>query len=114
MTAGRTAAKNRTAAYDPEDATMLFHSPHASRRGTVVPYLALTIVALAGFLALAIDVGMLAIAKAQAQNAADLAALAAMRTVNGNSTGTYNQGTATANAQNVLTYNSILGQSIQS
>ena len=54
------------------------------RRGTVVPLLALTIVALVGFLALAIDLGMLAIAKTQAQNAADLAALTAARTLNGN------------------------------
>ena len=47
------------------------------RRGTVVPLLALTIVALVGFLALAIDLGMLAVAKAQVQQAADLAALTA-------------------------------------
>ncbi len=54
------------------------------RRGTVVPLLALTIVALVGFLALAIDLGMLAVAKAQTQQAADLAALTAARTVDGN------------------------------
>ena len=83
------------------------------RRGTVVPLLAFAIVALVGFLALAIDLGMLAVAKAQAQQAADLAALTAARTVNGNATGNYNQTAATTNAQNILTYNVILGQSIQ-
>ena len=57
---------------------------------------------------------MLAIAKTQAQQAADLAALTAARTLNGNSTSTYNQSAATTNAQNILTYNVILGQSIQS
>ena len=42
---------------------------------------------LVGFLALAIDLGMLAIAKTQVQQAADLAALTAARTLNGNATG---------------------------
>jgi Flp pilus assembly protein TadG len=76
--------------------------------------LALIIVALLGFLGLAIDIGMLAIAKTQAQNAADLAALTAARTLNGNSATTYNSANATTNAQNLLTWNVILGQSIQS
>ena len=57
---------------------------------------------------------MLAIAKTQVQNAADLAALAAARTSNGDATSTYNQSAATTNAQNALTYNSILGKAIQS
>jgi hypothetical protein len=93
---------------------MILAAPHARRRGTVVPYLALTIAALLGFLALAIDVAMLATAKAQVQNAADLAVLTAMRTVNGDPTASYNQANATTNAQNILTYNNILGQQIQS
>jgi hypothetical protein len=86
----------------------------ARRRGTVLPALALMIVALVGFLALAIDLGMLAVAKTQAQNAADLAALTAARTVNGVASGGYNQTAATANARNVLTYNSVLGTAIKS
>ena len=84
------------------------------RRGTVLPLVALTIVAQLSFLALAIDLGMLAIAKTQVQNAADLAALTAARTSNGDATSTYNQSAATTNAQNALTYNSILGKAIQS
>ena len=83
-------------------------------RGTALPMIALAMVALTGFLALAIDVGMLAIAKTQTQQAADLAALTAARTVNGNSTNNYNVTTATTNARNVLTYNLVLGQSIKS
>ena len=67
-----------------------------------------------GFLALAIDLGMLAIAKTQVQQAADLAALTAARTLNGDATSNYNQSAATTNAQNVLTYNVVLGQPIQS
>ena len=80
----------------------------------VLPLLALTIVTMVGFLALAIDVGMLGIAKTQTQQAADLAALTAARTLNGNASTTYNQAAATTNAQNLLTYNLILGQSIKS
>jgi Flp pilus assembly protein TadG len=92
---------------------MLRSAPHARRRGTIIPYLALTIVALLGFLALSIDIAMLAIAKTQVQNAADLAALTAMRTVNGDPNDNYNEDTATSNAQNILTYNNVLGQKIQ-
>ena len=96
----------------------MIRSAHAlvgrpARRGTVVPLLALTITVLLAFLALAIDLGMLAVAKAQAQQAADLAALTAARTLNGNSGLTYNQAAATTNAQNILSYNVILQQSIQ-
>ena len=85
-----------------------------SRQGTVAALMALSMVALVGFLGLAIDLGMLAIAKTQAQNAADVAAFTAARTLNGNPTGTYNNALATTNAQNILTYNYILGQTIQS
>jgi len=86
----------------------------ACRRGTIAVLLALTIILLIAFLGLAIDVGMLAVAKTQAQNAADLAALTAARTLNGDPSGTYNQSAATTNAQNILTYNYILGQTIPS
>ena len=76
--------------------------------------LAIVIVVMVGFLALAIDIGMLAIAKTQVQQAADLSALTAMRTMNGNSSINYNQTAATTNAQNVVTYNTVLGQTLQS
>jgi Flp pilus assembly protein TadG len=76
--------------------------------------MALIMVGLIGFLGLAIDIGMLSIAKTQAQNAADLAALTAARTLNGNPATTYNNANATTNAQNLLTWNYILGQSITS
>ncbi len=85
----------------------------ASRPAATLPFLAVTLVALMSFLALGIDVGMLVIAKAEVQNAADLAALTAARTLNGDSTNNYNQSTATTNAQNILSYNTILGQPIQ-
>src|SRR5208337_5018194 len=83
------------------------------RRGTVLPLVALTIVAQLSFLALAIDLGMVAISKTQAQQAADLVALTAARSLNGSATGNYNQSGATTNAQNILSYNRVLGQPIQ-
>lgn len=97
----------------------MFAKPSATsrltfRRGSVLPMLAVTLTAMVSFVALAVDLGMLAIAKAQAQNAADLAALTAARTLSGDATVNYNQSTATSNAQAVLSYNQILGQSIQS
>ena len=53
------------------------------RRGTVLPLVAFTIVAQLCFLALAIDLGMVAISKTQTQQAADLVALTAARSLNG-------------------------------
>jgi Flp pilus assembly protein TadG len=53
------------------------------RRGSILVPAVLTIVALCGFVAMAVDVGMLASVKVQAQNAADAAALAGARTLNG-------------------------------
>ena len=71
-------------------------------------------VTVVGFMALAIDLGMLSIAKTQTQLAADLAALTASRTLNGDPTSNYNQSNATTNARNVLSYNQVLGQSVGS
>jgi Flp pilus assembly protein TadG len=84
------------------------------RRGTVLPLVVLTMMVLLGFLALAVDLSMLAIAKTQVQQAADLVALTAARSLNGNASVSYNQTEAATNAQNVLSYNVILGSSIQS
>ncbi len=49
------------------------------RKGTVIPLLAICSVALFGFVALAIDLGMLIVARSECQNAADAAALAGAR-----------------------------------
>ena len=46
------------------------------RRGTILPIVALALVGLCGFVALAIDVGMVLVARTQVQNAADAAAMA--------------------------------------
>jgi hypothetical protein len=62
------------------------------RRGTVLPLVAICTVAIVGMVALAIDIGMVAIARSQCQNAADSAAAAGARTMNGDPTASYNIG----------------------
>ncbi len=52
------------------------------RRGAIIPMVAICLVAILGLVALAIDIGMVAVAKTQAQNAADAAAMAGTRTFN--------------------------------
>src|SRR5438128_2217964 len=79
------------------------------RSGTVLPMLAVTLTALMAFVALAIDLGMLAISRVQAQNAADIGSLVGVRTLNGcptatatttwpNQNGAYNQNQVVPNA----------------
>jgi Flp pilus assembly protein TadG len=75
-----------------------------------MPLLAVSLVALFGCVALAIDVGCLALAQTQCQNAADLAALAGVRTLSTGSSS--NLGAATANAQNAAIANPILGTTL--
>ncbi len=80
------------------------------RRGSILPLLAISLVALFGCVALAIDVGRLAVAQSECQNAADVAAITGVRTLTTGS-GT-NQTAATTNAQNAAIANLILGQTL--
>jgi Flp pilus assembly protein TadG len=81
------------------------------RRGSILPFLAISVVALCGFAALSVDLGMIMVAKTQAQNAADAAAFAGARSLTGGTTAK-STSTATTNAQNVATANTILNQPI--
>src|SRR5262245_47665305 len=53
------------------------------RAGSVLPMVVIALVALLGFVALAIDVGMLMVSKTECQHAADCAATAGARVLNG-------------------------------
>ncbi len=86
-------------------------SPSGRRRGVILPFLVLTLIALFAFVALAIDIGMIAVARAQAQNAADTAAMTGARTLDGSAT--YNLDAATANAIAAATSNDILSVPIR-
>ncbi len=56
--------------------------PPVARHGTVLPMLGVCLVGLFGFVALAVDLGMLAVSRTQCQNGADVAALVGTRTLN--------------------------------
>jgi Flp pilus assembly protein TadG len=79
-------------------------------RGAILPLTAISIIGLCGFLALSIDLGMLAVARAQVQDAADAAAIAGARSLNGSSGS--NTTTSTANAIAQATRNTILGTNV--
>src|SRR3954463_4513168 len=54
-----------------------------ARRGATLPLVALAIVGMCSFVALGVDVGRVAVARLQCQNAADVAAMAGARALNG-------------------------------
>jgi hypothetical protein len=90
---------------------MLTKAIAASRRGSVLPLIVISLVGVCAFAALAVDLGMIVMAKTQCQNAADVAAMAGARTIDGSTGG--NIGQATTNAQNAAEANQVLGQQIQ-
>jgi Flp pilus assembly protein TadG len=83
---------------------------HAHRKGAILPFCALCIAAMCAFVALSIDLGLIATAKNQCQNAADVAAMAAARTLNGTAGANLTQATAQAIA--IAGANTILGQPV--
>ncbi len=89
---------------------MRIHVRTSARRGAILPYVAVSLLALCGFIALAIDLGMVMVAKTQTQNAADAAAFAAARTLTGGANANTTQ--ATANGQAAGAANRVLGTSI--
>jgi hypothetical protein len=94
---------------------MLLKTKQTKRSGAIIPMVAISLVALFAFLALAIDIGMLLVSMTQAQNAADAAALAGARTLNGklSDPGGFNSANALLNAQDVANLNVVLGQGVQ-
>jgi Flp pilus assembly protein TadG len=79
----------------------------SNRRGAALPIVAACIVGICGFVALAVDVGRMAVAKAEVQSIADVAATAATRSLNG--VLPQNLALATQNANNAASNFSILG-----
>jgi Flp pilus assembly protein TadG len=81
------------------------------RRGAVLPLVTLCLVGLMGLIALAIDVGMMVIARTQAQDAADAAALAGARMLDGGDVNN-NLANAISRATTAATDNQIFGTNI--
>ncbi len=86
------------------------------RRGTVLVLFVLGLTAITAFVALSIDLGMLALARTQVQDAADAAAMAGARALNGNtaSGANNNYSNVLPTATTAATNNSVLGKTIQS
>src|SRR3954468_24606687 len=59
------------------------HRHRTRRRGATLPLVALSLVGMCSFVALGVDVGRVAVARVQCQNAADVAAMAGARSLNG-------------------------------
>ena len=76
------------------------------RDGSMLPLMAVSAISLFAFVALAVDIGMLAVSRTQCQNAADAAALVGCRTLN-NKPGAVNNDltAAVANAKSTTTGN---------
>lgn len=89
--------------------------PHSRRRrGTIVPLLAVTIVAVFALVALAVDVGLTALARTHCQNSADAGAMSGVRILNGDAATNNNFAQAAPTAEAVATANKILNASITS
>jgi len=81
-----------------------------NRRGITLPLVALMLVGVCGFVALAVDVGRIAVARSQAQAAADVAAMAGARSLNG--VQPQDVSTATGNAVSAAAGITVLGQTV--
>lgn len=78
------------------------------RRGTLIPVVALCLVGLFAFTALAIDLGLLMVMRADCQNAADSSALVGARMLDNKPTSTYNNAVAAMQACGRSVDNNIL------
>lgn len=82
----------------------------SERKGTILPLVTVALGVLCGFTALAVDIGLMAVAKNQLQNAADSASLTAARTLTGGSSP--NLAGATANGVTAAQNSPIVGSQI--
>jgi hypothetical protein len=90
------------------------HAPRAGRRpGSILPLVVISLVGVCGFVALAIDIGMITVAKTQCQSAADAAAMAGARSLDGspnqNLGSVGDPGCAMDNAMKIAQANLVLG-----
>ncbi len=84
------------------------------RRGGVLVLVVVGLIPLIGFVALAVDLGMLTLAETQLRTTADAAALAGARALNGLTANNNNYSGVAPAAQNAITNTSILGSPLQS
>lgn len=85
-----------------------------SRKAAILPLLAVSMVALIGIIALAVDIGILAQTKSQLQSAADAAALSGSRGLTGDTGTDNNRAAVTGLALSTIQASTIMGQTLQS
>src|SRR5262245_21362446 len=93
---------------------MRLQRSNQSRRGTIVPLLAVTCVAVFALVALAVDIGLMALARTHCQNAADVAAMSAVRQLNRDAASNNHYKGAAPAAEASAKANSIINEPITS
>src|SRR4051794_39212559 len=93
----------------------MIRKSNGRRKGTILPLAAISLVSVCGFVALAFDIGLIAVAKTQCQNSADAASMAGARSLDGStsqnlgsSTPPYTAGTAYSSASAYANNNLII------
>jgi Flp pilus assembly protein TadG len=84
-----------------------------SRKAAILPMLAISMVALIGIIALAVDIGILAQTKSQIQSAADAAALSGSRGLTGDTKTDNNRAAVNGLALSTVQASTIMGKSLQ-
>lgn len=92
---------------------MQFQLPYSMRRGGILPFVAICMIALLSMIALAVDIGLIAIARGQCQNAADVGATAGVRVLNGYANTNNNYSEVQPTVLTAVGQNTVLGQPVQ-
>lgn len=82
------------------------------RRAAILPLVAVALIALFAMVALAIDIGLVTLARTQCQNAADIAAMAAVRQLNGDVSNNNNYAAVDPTARAAAAANMVLGKNV--
>lgn len=83
------------------------------RPGSIMVWTLFVIIPIVAFVAMAVDLGLVMAARSECQNAADAAAMAGARTLNGNDASNFNYSDAAPNALVAATDNTILMKNIE-
>src|SRR5262245_19614659 len=87
---------------------MRAHRTIQRRRGSILPFTAVLLTALVGFVAMAIDISVIAVVRNQLQNAADTAAMTGARSLNGSLNA--NVPVADTNARTIAKTNKVMAK----
>src|SRR5438270_13033334 len=83
-----------------------------ARRAAILPLVAVALIALFSMVALAIDLGLVTLSRTQCQNAADIAAMAAVRQLNGDTSNNNKYAAADPTAKAAAAANKVLNNAV--